>query len=216
MSSSRERRVSDKTRDNPTSRRARFCANVQTDSLQLATATVTPNVRVCIVVTPPHRQHHAEQMIKIAHRRGTPVRDLSACRWTEQVARIYPSTDTDNRGQDAGPQRRPQQWRSQSILSLGATGDHRETFADDMEEEDDKRGPTHEGSHDLNLISECRDHSASSWLHFPHIELVFLFFAFEGAVAAEVSALRGSTCPWVIFMAVTALVSRLLNRRRLR
>lgn len=152
----------------------------------------------------------------MAHRRGTPVRDLSVHRWIKQVARIYPNTDAEGGVQDAGPQRRSHQWHSQSILSPGVTSDVREKFADDLEEEDDSRGPTPEDCRRVNLISECRDHSPSSLLHFPHIELVFMFFAFEGAVAAQVSALRVSTCPWVVFMAVTTLVSRLLIRRMLR
>lgn len=60
----------------------------------------------------------------------------------------------------------------------------------------------------LSPVAECREHSTSAWLHFPHVELVVLFFAFEGAVASQVSALREGGCPPVIVAAAAALVSR--------
>lgn len=150
--------------------------------------------------------------METARQRGTSARDISDHRWTKRVPRVYPSKDAEAAVQDAAPQRRLQQWHSQSTLSPGATSDDLEQFADDTDEENHGRGPTRDESRRLNLISECRDHLNSKWLHFPHVELVFLFFAFEGAVAAQVSALRGTTCPWVIFTAVAALVSRLAAR----
>ena len=64
----------------------------------------------------------------------------------------------------------------------------------------------------MNLVSDCRDRSQAAWLHFPHIELLFLVFAFEGAVASEVAALRDSRCPWVTIAAATTLVSPRLCR----
>lgn len=45
------------------------------------------------------------------------------------------------------------------------------------------------------------------WLHFPHLELLFLFWAYEGAVAAQVSALKNAECPRVFWLALVALVS---------
>ena len=59
----------------------------------------------------------------------------------------------------------------------------------------------------LSPVAECREHSTSAWLHFPHVELVVLFFAFEGAVASQVSALREGGCPSVMITAAVALVS---------
>lgn len=56
-------------------------------------------------------------------------------------------------------------------------------------------------------VAECRKHSRSAWLHFPHVELVVLFFAFEGAVASQVSALREGGCSPVMTVAAVALVS---------
>lgn len=149
--------------------------------------------------------------METARHRGASVRDISDHRWTKRVARVYPSRDAEAAVPDAAPQRRLQQWHSQSTLSPGATSDDLGQFADDTDKENDGRGPTREESRRLNLISECRDHLNSKWLHFPHVELLFLFFAFEGAVAAQVSALRGTTCPWVILTAVAALVSRLTH-----
>lgn len=57
-------------------------------------------------------------------------------------------------------------------------------------------------------IAECRDKSKSAWLHFPHFELVFLFFAYEGAVASQAYAIRhvGLDCPSMVCTAVAVLV----------
>lgn len=59
----------------------------------------------------------------------------------------------------------------------------------------------------LSPVAECREHSTSAWLHFPHVELVVLFFAFEGAVATQISVLREGGCPSVTIAAAAALVS---------
>ncbi|CAM9523853.1 unnamed protein product [Ectocarpus sp. 6 AP-2014] len=58
----------------------------------------------------------------------------------------------------------------------------------------------------LSPVATCREHSTSAWLHFPHVELVFLFFAFEGAVASFASAIRNSECPEVFYTAIAAMV----------
>lgn len=58
----------------------------------------------------------------------------------------------------------------------------------------------------LSPVAECRESSASAFLHFPHIELVFLFFVFEGAVGAQVEAMRHSGCLEVFFTATAVLV----------
>lgn len=57
------------------------------------------------------------------------------------------------------------------------------------------------------LLAECKDRSRPAWLYFPHVELLFLLFAFEGAVASQVAALRDGGCPWVAYTAWSALVS---------
>lgn len=56
-------------------------------------------------------------------------------------------------------------------------------------------------------LAKCREISRSVWLYFPHIELAFLFFAFDGTVAAQVSALNNSDCPSVFVPSVLVLVS---------
>lgn len=43
-----------------------------------------------------------------------------------------------------------------------------------------------------NPVAECRAMSGSAWLYFPHLELLFLLFAFEGVVAAQVAAVRNA------------------------
>ena len=63
------------------------------------------------------------------------------------------------------------------------------------------------GESRLNPVAVCREHSASVWLHFPHVELLVLFFAFEGAVASFASAMRHSECPEMFYTASGALVS---------
>lgn len=66
-------------------------------------------------------------------------------------------------------------------------------------------GQFHDDS-DSHPILACRRRSRSMWLHFPHLELLFLFWAFEGAVAAQVSALKDAACPRVFWLALAALV----------
>lgn len=80
--------------------------------------------------------------------------------------------------------------------------------ADDSDEEEGGQGAVMmRGTDRLSPVATCREHSQSAWLHFPHVELVFLFFAFEGAVASQASVLRQAKCPEVFFTAVGALVS---------
>lgn len=150
----------------------------------------------------------------MAKRRGMLVRDLSVRRWNKRVVGVYRNTVADAKTQDTGSHHRLQQWPSQSTISPTAAIEDRDDFTDDADEEDGRGGLglTRAKSGSLNLVLDCRDQSSSPWLHFPHIELVFLFFAFEGAIASEVSALRNSRCPWVTITAVTVLVSDLKPR----
>lgn len=59
----------------------------------------------------------------------------------------------------------------------------------------------------MDKIVHCREKSQSAWLHFPHVELVFLLFAFEGAVAAQVAAVRENVSLVVFILAMSCLVS---------
>lgn len=58
----------------------------------------------------------------------------------------------------------------------------------------------------LDKIAECREKSQSAWLHFPHIELIFLLFAFEGAVASQVAAIRENLSIATLILAMVYLV----------
>lgn len=58
------------------------------------------------------------------------------------------------------------------------------------------------------LLLEFRDRPRSALLYFPHVELLFLLFAFEGAVASQLGAILERNCPWVLYVASTALVSQ--------
>lgn len=55
-------------------------------------------------------------------------------------------------------------------------------------------------------IAECRDMSKSVWLHFPHVELLFLLFALQGTVAAQVAAVRNVESMPLTKVASVALV----------
>lgn len=61
--------------------------------------------------------------------------------------------------------------------------------------------------HSRALLLRARRRSRSAWLYFPHIELIFLFFAFEGALAAQLAAIRENGCPEVVVTAGATLVS---------
>ncbi|CAM9711290.1 unnamed protein product, partial [Ascophyllum nodosum] len=58
----------------------------------------------------------------------------------------------------------------------------------------------------LRAIAECREKSGSAWLHFPHIELMFVLYAFEGAVAAQLAVIRRGECYLVFFLALAAFL----------
>ncbi|CAB1104649.1 unnamed protein product [Ectocarpus sp. CCAP 1310/34] len=58
----------------------------------------------------------------------------------------------------------------------------------------------------MGRVLECRQLSQSPWLHYPHLELIFLFFAFEGAVTSQVSALRSTSSSKLYYAALVTLV----------
>ena len=59
---------------------------------------------------------------------------------------------------------------------------------------------------DLEPVAKCRDRSKSIWIHFPHIELVFLLFAVQGSLAAQVEVLHNGV-DGLFYVAAIALVS---------
>lgn len=56
-------------------------------------------------------------------------------------------------------------------------------------------------------VADFRNKSSSAWLHFPHFEILFLFFAFEGVVGAAAATLQYSGCPQAFYPALASLVS---------
>lgn len=82
--------------------------------------------------------------------------------------------------------------------------------ADESDEEEGNGQPPLVFSHGrVGPIADCRAMSSSVWLHFPHVELVFLFFAFEGAVASQASAIKHAECPTTFYLGLFALVSEI-------
>ncbi len=67
-------------------------------------------------------------------------------------------------------------------------------------------GGAAKGRRGLEPVAKCREHSKSIWIHFPHVELVFLLYAAQGSFATQLGALRHDV--GVIFVvAAIALVS---------
>lgn len=58
----------------------------------------------------------------------------------------------------------------------------------------------------VDPVIDCRDSNASAWFYFPHVELLFLLFAFEGFVAAQVYGIQQSGCLPVQIVAAVVLV----------
>lgn len=61
-------------------------------------------------------------------------------------------------------------------------------------------------ANELEAIAKCRERSKSIWIHFPHVELLFLFYAVQGSLAAQVAVLREDDGV-LFYVAAVALVS---------
>ncbi|CAN0396544.1 unnamed protein product, partial [Ectocarpus sp. 12 AP-2014] len=106
----------------------------------------------------------------------------------------------DGRGGGDGLRRR----RGDNCAGDGNRSETPRLFESDMDAKPtDPDLDDHDGS---DPILACRRRSRSMWLHFPHLELLFLFWAFEGAVAAQVSALKNAECAHVFWLALAALL----------
>lgn len=125
---------------------------------------------------------------------GTPMDELTIARWIRW--KVRPDEESD-------PTIATKSWGS----ALRKRNKNKEHTSND-EEKASQDSSSSESR--LSTVSEYRDISSSVWLHFPHVELVFLLFAFEGATAAGASALRESRCPGVI-VAAAAMLVRLLE-----
>eukprot|EP00752_Nemacystus_decipiens_P006426 g5789.t1 len=62
------------------------------------------------------------------------------------------------------------------------------------------------GKSDLEPVAKCRERSKSVWIHFPHVELVFLLYAVQGSLAAQLEVLRHGDGV-VFYVAAIALVA---------
>lgn len=117
-------------------------------------------------------------------------------------------TDSTLRSQTSTSRRKfPHPPPRNAITFSGESARESKGDANDSDEEEGGVALTG-GKRRLSPVAECRDRSRSAWLHFPHMELVFLFFAFEGVVASQASALRNARCPGMFFTAMVVLVSR--------
>ncbi|CAN0367524.1 unnamed protein product [Ectocarpus sp. 6 AP-2014] len=102
--------------------------------------------------------------------------------------------------QTSGTIQSPQLMGHQAVSSWDSTGGGDST-------NEQKRGRTNaRAGSSIGQVSQCRELSQSAWLHYPHLELVFLLFAFEGAVTSQVSALRTTSSSTVFYAAVATLV----------
>lgn len=61
------------------------------------------------------------------------------------------------------------------------------------------------GKIDLEPVTKCRERSKSIWIHFPHVELVFLLYAVQGSLATQLGVLRHGNGA-IVFVAAIALV----------
>ncbi|CAN0101373.1 unnamed protein product, partial [Scytosiphon promiscuus] len=93
-----------------------------------------------------------------------------------------------------------------SLLDTGRSDDGRGQAHDADEEERAPAVSRRDRRLNMKKIAECREKSQSAWLHFPHVELVFLIFAFEGAVVAQVSAIRENDSLVVLCLAIASLL----------
>lgn len=138
-----------------------------------------------------HLQKRAKEEVTRAQSRGKRVCDISVSASSKRV------------------QHDPDAEVSQpSITGVGSAGDDEQPPTHDTDEE--ARGADAASRRtrlNIEKIVECREKSRSAWLHFPHVELVFLLFAFEGAVACQVSTIRQNVSPISSFLAVATLVS---------
>lgn len=141
-----------------------------------------------LIVLPP--QKRAEADLAAAGRRGASVGEMRA---RFRGGRILRRTS-------------PASHDSMSRASSHSAG-NLTPVEEETDEEEGSGQVWMRGESRANPVATCRDHSRSAWLHFPHVELVFLFFAFEGAVASHAAVIRDGGCPEIFYTAVAALVS---------
>ncbi|CAM9789606.1 unnamed protein product [Ectocarpus fasciculatus] len=141
-------------------------------------------------------KRRARENLDAARRRSAPISELQArFRGGRMIRRTNPDLA------DLSP------FAPQAPQASGTLSTLHEEESNMSDEEEGGRGLVPMRSENrLSPVATCREHSTSAWLHFPHVELVFLFFAFEGAVASFASAVRNSECPEIFYTAIAAMV----------
>lgn len=165
-------------------------------------------------------QERAAEELAAARRRGITVDGLSATLLGgrgSHARRTLPTGDDDSVANEdsthsaSSTRRRPRPQTLNAAVYRGRSveeDDRVTSFALSRRSALLRESSALSSARDRTPIVECRDKSTSAWLHFPHIELVFLLFAYEGAVAAQVSAIRhiGLDCPSMFVTATVILV----------
>lgn len=134
-----------------------------------------------------------EELTK-AQRRGIPIRGLGARR----ASRVAHSSDAESDADGFAA----------TASNDGAISREHAAASIDIDVDFEEDGlPIRTRPKGLRaMLADCRYRSRSVWLYFPHIELLFLLFAFEGAIASQLATMRGGGCPWVFYLACTSLV----------
>lgn len=140
-----------------------------------------------------------EELTK-AQRRGIPIRGLGARRASRVVHCPDAESDPDELAASAS---------NDGAISRAHAADSVDV---DVDFEEDGLPIRSRPKGVRAMLADCRYRSCSVWLYFPHIELLFLLFAFEGAIASQLATMRGGGCPWVFYMACTSLVRRTIPK----
>ncbi|CAM9800080.1 unnamed protein product [Ectocarpus fasciculatus] len=139
------------------------------------------------------KQRAMEELTK-AQRRGIPIRGLGARRASRVAHCPDAESDPDELAASAS---------NDGAISRAYAADSVDV---DVDFEEDGLPIRSRPKGVRAMLADCRYRSCSVWLYFPHIELLFLLFAFEGAIASQLATMRGGGCPWVFYMACTSLV----------
>lgn len=159
-------------------------------------------------------QKRANDELKTAHRHGVGVGEVAARLLGGRVwQRALPIRHGHQLfdGRSASVRRPP----LNAALRRGSTLPWEDDGIGSDEEEGARVVILHGSTGRLSPIEECRAMSTSAWLYFPHIELGFLFFAFEGSVASQVSGIRNAECGWVLYTALAILVSTAIDHENI-
>ncbi|CAB1096724.1 unnamed protein product [Ectocarpus sp. CCAP 1310/34] len=143
-------------------------------------------------------KQRARKVISRSLRRGLSLSEIPIAlsgTWSQQ-----PTMDDGSSAgsQSSGIMQSPQRMERQAVSPYDGG---------DSKSDEEEGGPrnTRPGN-SIGQVSDCRELSQSPWLHYPHLELIFLFFAFEGAVTSQMAALRSANSSTILYAAVATLV----------